>query len=385
MTKIIKYGESLTASTEISTDRTDPTGFINITSSTISFTNLTRTFTIAASGGSNFIVYQNGIPYTKTSESIIISNTEGVHIIYYDNGILYDGTGLTTSQVANIIRTKAIVSIIYWDATNSEAIYVGEERHGIQMDGSTHVYLHYTFGLQFLSGLGLASFVIGDGSLNTHAQFSIGSGDVSDEDLYLPISAIASTTGLPIYYMVGTGNWRKTTNAGYSVLKTGVAGEDRLAFNEYAGGTWQLTEVDTQDFVLCHIFATTEKDNPLIAIVGQAQYTTTTRARTGAEEEIRNLILNNILFPEIRPIATIIFQTSGAYTNDMQAKIVVTDDGDNYVDWRSQFVSRVELTSSDHNILNNLQGGVVDEYYHLDSNTYNLIINRDYLKSSFLL
>ncbi|MCK9439452.1 hypothetical protein M0Q39_05330, partial [Patescibacteria group bacterium] len=364
MSTLIKYGESLISSTKISSDRTDPTGFIDRTSSTISFTNLTRTFTIAPTG-SNFIIYQNGISYTKLTESIIISNTEGIHIIYYDNGILYDGTGLTISQVSNIIRTKAIVCIIYWDVTNQEAIYVGEERHGIQMDGSTHVYLHYTFGLQYLSGLGLGNFVIGDGSLDTHSQFSIDSGDVADEDIYLPISAIISTTGLPIYYMLSTGQWRKEINTGYSVLKTGIVGEDRLAYNQYTGGAWQLTEVTNNDFVLCHIFATTEKDNPLIAIVGQDQYINIDDAKDGSESEIRSLILNNILFPEIHPIASIIFQTSDSYSNTTKSKIVLTAEGDNYIDWRSKFVSRVELTSSDHNELINLQGGAVGEYYHL--------------------
>jgi len=108
----------------------------------------------------------------------------------------------------------------------------------------------------------------------------------------------------------------------------------------------------------------------MIALVGQAVYTTKRAARTGAEIEIRELILNDILFPEIRPIATVIFQTADGYANAMEARIVTTADGDDYIDWRSETISRVAISTTDHNSLTGIQGGTTDEYYHLDFTDY---------------
>jgi hypothetical protein len=100
------------------------------------------------------------------------------------------------------------------------------------MDGITHFYLHYTRGLQYVSGLALGDFVIGDGSLDTHAQFSIGTGEIADEDIGLTTAPIASTTGLPILYKDGaSAEWRRTTQAGFAVKASG-SGTNRLYYNK---------------------------------------------------------------------------------------------------------------------------------------------------------
>ncbi len=345
--------------------KNDNTGFPTKTTSTIAFTDGTRTFSIQPTSGS-FDFYEDSILYTSTGNTVVIDDTEGIHVIYYDEGVLTAVVNPAGNVMANIIMTKPLVSIIYWDATDNEAIYVGEERHGMQMDGNTHAYLHYSNGLVYRSGLGLNTMSVDGSGTTADAQFGIDAGGVSDEDLGLQISAVASTTGLPIYHMEGsTPEWKKTVVSGFSARTLDNTSADRLAWNEYTGGSWQLSEVDNNDFVLCHVFATTEKDTPMIAIMGQNEYNTKAQARTGAQTEINNLILNDIMFPEIRPIATVIFQTNTAYASAINAKVVSTDEGDDFIDWRNQVVSRVELSTSDHNSLNNLQGGASGDYYHL--------------------
>ena len=120
------------------------------------------------------------------------------------------------------------------------------------MSPNTHSYLHFVLGLRYLDGLGLNTMnVDGDGSSNAHAQFGVDSGNVADEDLHIAISSIASTTGLPIYYMHGsTPVWRKTTQAGFACRTYDGTSATRLAWNEYTGGAWQLTEQTNRDFVL---------------------------------------------------------------------------------------------------------------------------------------
>ncbi len=348
-------------------------GFLTRDTSTIAFTDGNRTFSIQPTGTS-FEFWVQSVRYVTTGDTVVISDTEGIHAIYYDGSVLTTTANPTVSQVVNCIKNTALVSLLYWNAADNEAIYVGEERHGLDMSGATHVLLHFRNGLAYLTGLALSTMVVdGDGDTNSHAQFGIELGRVSDEDIAISIAAVTSTTGLPIYYMLGaSAAWKKETVAGYSVLKTGTGGEDRLAWNEYTGGAWQLTEVPNADFVLCHVFATTEKDNPMIAIVGQNVYPTKRSARTGAEVEVQSLILNDILFPEILPIATIIYQTKDTYANTMNAKVVSTDEGADYVDWRRESVSRTTLTTSDHNSLVNVTyatDGV--EFGHINDNSVN--------------
>lgn len=332
-------------------------GFINQTDSTLTWTDTTpaRTLSIQPTSDS-FVYFVEGVPYRSTGDTIQITDVEGTHIIYYDKDTLTEAVNPTSGEVDVLIRTCALVSIVYWDTSASEAIYVGEERHGKVMSSSSHAYHHFIDGLRYVEGLAIVDMdVDGSGNDATAAQFSTGSGAVTDEDLYKAISAVGSTTGLPIYYMTGNEEWNRYINTGYSVRTFDGTNTTRLAWNENVGGVWQLTEISNNDFVLCHVFATTEKDKPMIAIMGQNDYATIIAARDGAEVEIRNLTLNNIQFPEYRAIATVIFQTSDGYSNNVKGRVRSTSDGDNYIDWSNEVISRVEVSTSDHNSLNNVQ------------------------------
>ena len=343
----------------------DQNGFENRTDSTLTWTDSSpdRTLSIQPTSTS-FDYWVAGARYTSTGDTVQITDTEGIHVIYYDDDTLTALANPTSGDIDTILRTKCLASVVYWDTSASTAIYVGEERHGANMAPNTHAYLHFINGLKYLNGLGLNTIDADqNGNSNSHAQFGVDAGAVSDEDLYLTISAITSTTGLPIYYMTGaSADWNKNTNAGYSVL---TAGTGRLAWNEYTGGAWQLSEATNNDYVLCHVFATTEKDNPLIAIVGQNEYINIADARTGAESEVRGLVLNSVLTPEMTPVASVIFHTKNTFSNAVKARVVATEDGDNYIDWRNETIARVELSTSNHNSLNGLQGGIDGQYYHL--------------------
>ena len=54
----------------------------------------------------------------------------------------------------------------------------------------------------------------------------------------------------------------------------------------------------------------------------------------------------------------------------MKAKVISTDEGDDYIDWRSEVISRVEISTTNHNALTGKQGGIINEYYHLTSVEY---------------
>ena len=357
---------------EVSKADWNQNGFENRTDSSLSWNNANARLTIVRVN--DFSYWIAGVKYTKTSDEFVdIDDTkEGIHAIYYDGSTLTSQANPTDDNMKDYILHKALVSIIYWDNTNSIANYVGEERHGKGMSPETHSYLHFIYGLAYKYGLSLSDMSVeGDGDSNIHAQFQVDAGEVADEDIEFDLSSVTKAVGLPIYYMVDSASWRRDVNAGYSVTNTGTAGEDRLAYNQYMGaGDWQKTEVTDGQFVLYHVFATTEKDKPMISIMGQNIYSTKSTARTGAEVEVKSLVLNNTIFPEFRPIATLIFQTKDSYSNAVQARIRTTDDGEPYVDWRDKTISKVAISTIDHNSFAGLQGGTNNEYYHLTSDDY---------------
>jgi hypothetical protein len=95
-------------------------------------------------------------------------------------------------------------------------------------------------------------------------------------------------------------------------------------YNQFTGGAWQLTETGEGNYVLYHIFATTGKTNQIYSVMGQNEYTTLPAAREGAQEEISSLLLGNLPSPEIRPIATVIFQTDKDYGNTINARMITS-------------------------------------------------------------
>jgi len=308
-------------------DTREPTGFIDITESTISWSDSTpdRTFTITPVGIS-FSFYQKSKKYTKTgAESIQLTDTLGMWVIYYDNGTLSSINQPTNSQLEDIYLNKILVSYVYWNSTTSLG-KLFEERHGCTMDGNTHLYLHLSKNLAYANGLALNNFVISSGALDTHAQFSVDSGLVFDEDISITTPTVASTVGLEIWYKSGS-DWTWTTNSGFSVLTTGTG---RLAYND----SGSQTEISNLNFVLCHVFAWNSETNKIIAIQGQNQYGTVGNARDGADTEITSLDMEGLLSPEMRPIGTVIFQTANGYGNAVKGRVRDYDSPILYKDFR---------------------------------------------------
>ncbi len=338
------------------TDSGERTGFVNQTDSVLSYVEGTRTFSIAAAS-STYRIYTNNTYIDKdtTPESIVWPDVEGNHYFYFDSAGVIQTT--QTFSAAMVIGPNVLIAYIYWDATNNKVLAgdILDERHGMRMDGATHLKLHLDFGMAWRSGLALSGITANQsGDVNSHAQFGSTSGAIADEDIDKTISAVASTTGLEILYLDGAGaNLRSVTNAGYSVT---TAGTGRMAYNQYTGGAWQLTEVTNNDFALCHIFATTAYTDAsrVFAVMGQNSYGNLNQARTGAHTEINNLVTGQLPIAELKPIATVIFQTSNGYANAVKARIRTTDTGDDYIDWRSADITGgTGTTATDHQSLSN--------------------------------
>jgi hypothetical protein len=341
----------------------EPTGFATRDESTTSFSDSgpDRTFTISPVA-SSFTFYVKGVKFTKTTaESIQIPNLAGNHFIYYSpTGVL------SSTQVAGsaLFKDNALVAIVYWNTDTNTHSYFGEERHGLQMDGETHSYLHTVFGARYLSGLALQGFSVnGDGSSNTHAQFTADEGTIRDEDLLL---TLAAQTQIPVLYRQGT-LWRKKAADSFPMIYSGTAGytgaSGRLPYNQLISGSWQLTQVANNGFVLVHLFGTNDKETPVVAIQGTSEYGNVTAARIAASSEITSLA--GLPFAEFVAIGSVVVQTADAFTNTPKAT-VVSSNGGNYVDFRGTQLYTPAGTATTHGLLSGLSN---DDHiqYHTDA------------------
>jgi hypothetical protein len=343
----------------------EPTGFpigadgeIDRISSTISFNSSNREFTIAPTTTSFSILVHGKIYVKTTAQTTTIGTSEGLHYVYFD-----DNGNLTSSTTFSleVIYKYVFVATVYWDATNNIAIHIGDERHGCTMDGHTHARIHQRDGAIFISGMALDNIVIGNGSSDTHAQFSIGSGAIRDEDILHTRNSIGSTLPVPVFYRIGS-NWRRQVTPNHKVY---AAPGGRLYYNELSGGNYQLTQVATEKFALYHIVATNDKDNPFFSIMGTNEYLTKPAAREGAIEEIKTL--SGLPFVEFVIVASIIFQTSDSFTNSVKTAILSVN-GANYIDWRfsGPGLNPTTANATTHNNLGGVQGGANGDYYHAD-------------------
>lgn len=298
----------------------------------------TRTLTLSPVIGTTFHFYQHGVKYTKLTDSFKIADTEGLHFIYYNLGVLAEIINPTDAQINSTIINNPLVAYVYWDAANKVSNFIGKETHGINMSVETHNYLHFAFGARYLNGLALNSFVAdGTGALATNIQFGVDEGAIADEDIYHSVTPIASTVGLPIYYLAGTAAapmLRKGTNAGYSAIATGTG---RIAYNLLTGGNWTLAEVPSTDLCLYHIFCIGENltANRVVAFMGQSIYTSVANARAGALVEIAQIQLIPGLPKEMKSLGTIIYETNNSYSNALKSRIRTISPGVNYQDWRA--------------------------------------------------
>jgi hypothetical protein len=305
----------------------EPTGFLNRTSSTISFVNSTRTFTITPIG--SYDVYSKGKKYTKTvAESVVITDTEGEWYFYFENNVL------TASQTPWSLGTGQIfIANGYWDAVNNLMIIFGEERHGLVMDWQTHNFIHTTIRTQVESNSFLAGNYIltGDGSLATHAQISFTNGFINDEDIRMsvvnaaipvnPFEQVLSTIAkIPMYYRTGTLStplWRKVTSTNFPVYSNSP---NSCYYNLLSGSNWTLANATNDYYIATWILATNNISEPIIGIISDNQQSTLIDAM--ANNVLSQLDTANLPFvKETKFLYRLIFQTSSAYTNTPKAAL----------------------------------------------------------------
>jgi len=304
----------------------------------------------------SFDYHYAGYKYTETGNlSATITDTEGLWVFYIGSG---GAASLSTihnpsyEQVEDAILNQCIVAYVYWDAANNDGRLM-DERHGSIMGRGTHHYLHELFGSQYLDGMTIGDITTDqNGNSDSHAQFSITSGEFYDEDLEHETLAHASTDTWECYYVDGSGYVRWVDcEATFPVYAIGGV----IAYNN--AGT--LTAVTSNKYCLYHVFATNIKDDaggdyyPVVT-PGTAEYNTKAEAQDAASTEIQGIDFGEWPTEEIIPLWTVIYHHGAAMTNGVEAAIQSTEGGDDAVDWRFTTISGSSTSVNDHGALSGL-------------------------------
>ena len=257
------------------TAMTEPTGFVDRTA-TLSFVDATRVFTITG----NHDIYINGVKTSKTTASITIDDATGMNWIYYNaSGVLSQATSIPSFALP-------LIATLYYNTVTDKGL-LGEERHGIKMDGDTHHLLHNTVGVRYESGLA-GTFA--------DTTFSVALGVIDDEDLEHSITPAKTTCN--VLYKDGAADFKWL--AGQTVYYYTSGGN--LYYNN--GNT--LTVMDSNKYMAVWIFATNDTSTPIVSLIGQRQDTTIADARTNNKYE--SLTLGTLPFQEMKLLYRVILR-----------------------------------------------------------------------------
>lgn len=354
----IHHGPTQTVISGSSDAEREPTGFLNTVDSQFEFDENSRGLSLSPTvTGSTYEYWIKGDRYEGSyTQTITISDVDGNHAIYLSPtisgvGELVDDTSISVEEV---IRDNAYVALVAWDVETQTATIVGDERHGLAMDWSTHYYLHIAEGARYLDGFAVDDFTLsGDGSSDSDAQLTISGGRIADEDLTHTIVSTntpsakfeqsLSPAALPMFTRSGSGegNWTRIPAGTIPV----ISGTGNISYNSVSGGVWDVTEAGNNRFVATWVLATNDVRAPVIGLVGQRQDNNLSQA-------LENNTWDTFQFgdfptPEARLLYRLIFQT-GSYGNHANARLrEVTD-------YRGSVSSPVTGLTQDHGSLSGL-------------------------------
>lgn len=336
-----------------------------------------RTFTISPKApATSYDYYIRGIKYTQVADLTIqigtgIAGNSGLWVIYMSSeATLSIAQNPSEHEIDDVIEFTAIIAYVYWNNTTSSGRLM-YELHGMNMSPATHHWIHDNIGAVYKEGIALDSFddVDGNGDQDRDVQFRINEGEIYDEDIELELPVVNVGDNFGLWYLVGAAPGVWTWDATVFPGKPAVAGDNRLTYNDPILGI--QVEINNKQFGLVHVFATnitsgSNEDAEFILIQGQADYAKKKDAREGAENEINTLIFGSLPLQEVVPIATILLQTDNGYANGIKSRIVTTDAGDDYVDWRGSTLKATGGSVADHGALAGLSDDDHTQYSRTD-------------------
>lgn len=288
----------------------DLTGFVDRTSSTITFSNSTRILELAPVSDT-FTVYFKGREIIVPSPiQLELQNTDGGRWITLDpNALTLIDSGATID-----ITDSILVAYVYWVA-GFGAIIAGDERHLASRDTQWHLSKHNEVGTTWLSG-GNCTY-----ALNNQTSISLGFSDVTiaDEDLVHNITHASSPNGyyqqvlssnavIPVIYKSGTAPAQ--ASAANPPWQIGLTAK----YNQIASGNGSLVDIPSGSYVNYWIVATNDMVYPIKAVVGKAYHSSLMLAMNETFDVL------DLPFEEMVVMYQVTLHTNTSYTN----KVVIS-------------------------------------------------------------
>lgn len=249
-------------------------GFVNRTSSIISFDDATMTFSIS---GDNYPVYFDGRPHYGTGiKSITLSASpewgDGIgspigqwFIWMYSNGTL--GCSKLAWDILSVNVTP-VATVYIQPATTAPTPLRGilaEERHGYKRNLIWHNHAHYNYGTAYTSGFTTSPSISGN---NT---FSFAGGKISDEDIINDSSGTRTTCSVG-YRRVTISVSGTSTNMQFDTESTAFAKVNINGCAVMDVNTVLTAMTAANQYGAYYIYATNKTANPITSIMGQGIY-----------------------------------------------------------------------------------------------------------------
>lgn len=261
--------------------------------------------------------------YWNKGTKVTVQGTRKIQVATDFKGYIgYDDFGdldNTVTDIRTLLVRMPLVAYLYLNETTGELVWFADERHGIVMDGQTHLQQHNSTGFFIAGGLdvlGLAD----DGTTFT----SIEAGGAGDEDIKMFYSQM--TTAPKIFKEGAAGEWRITDDDN----KLAIFRTAKACYNLDTAGTWSLAEIDL-DYVIMMFVATNNKLAPVVLLVGQTLHADRDTARKRAPAEYFRINAAGLPAHEFHPLATVIIH------NEANGQIEVGSDGEIYTSCKGNF------------------------------------------------
>ena len=241
-------------------------------------------------GETDFSYWLRGKLVTVTTAKFLQLAADFAGYIYYDE----DGEIEVGETAADeLIVRSALIAYIYNNPTTGELVWLADERHGIVMDGQTHLQQHTQVGFNVVAGLDISGI-----ANNTSTFTSVSAGAGGDEDIKMVFSEI--TTAPKIFKE--SGYWRITDDDN----KLGVFRTAKCSYNDVSTpGSEVLAEINN-DYVIMMPMATNNKLNPIVILVGQTLHLNRGAARQNMPAEYFRTKANGLPSHEFHPLASMI-------------------------------------------------------------------------------
>lgn len=336
-------------------------GFLNQTTTSLSFNSTTGEFKIQdVSGGGGWYYYISGEKCKIIgNKSIIITPPiqAGMYFIYINNNLLGD---LAVSTSAWDLKDTTIipVAVILYDNSLSPKYWLADERHSILIDRRLHYINHCTRGTQYIGGGGLSGYTLNINN-NTAITFGIDNAVIADEDIIINIPFLTDGNQYVIFYRSAVGVWKwKYSSAPFS-YDTGSS------YIDYDNNGVMTSGSNGNYYNTYLIFTNISGDARFIIISGRSQFSSLS---TALSEDPSSFDFSGLSINEYIIMYQLTWYAQSGNSTYGKVRLISSP---KILNISSR--SAVSVTTAIHNSLTGLQGGLLNQYYHLDSEQYSYL------------